>query len=167
MQFGIFDHLDDSGLPLSRHFEERLQLIEAYDRAGFYGYHLAEHHMTPLGYAPSPGVFLSAVAQRSPRLRLGPMVYLLPLYHPIRLIEEICMLDQMSNGRFQFGVGKGISPIEVGYYGVDPEQSARMFIEALGVLRGGLQTRRLAYGGKFYRFDNVPMEPEPLQKPHP
>ena len=56
MQFGIFDHLDDSGLPLSRHFEKRLQLIEAYDRAGFYGYHLAEHHNTPLGYAPSPGV---------------------------------------------------------------------------------------------------------------
>jgi hypothetical protein len=64
MHFGIFDHLDDSGLPLSRHFEERLQLIEAYDRAGFYGYHLAEHHNTPLGYAPSPGVFLAAVAHR-------------------------------------------------------------------------------------------------------
>jgi alkanesulfonate monooxygenase SsuD/methylene tetrahydromethanopterin reductase-like flavin-dependent oxidoreductase (luciferase family) len=62
MRFGIFDHLDDSGQPLSRHFEERLRLIEAYDRAGFYAYHLAEHHNTPLGYAPSPSVFLSAVA---------------------------------------------------------------------------------------------------------
>src|SRR5438067_704619 len=63
MQFGIFDHLDDSGVPLGRHFEDRLKLIEAYDRAGFYGYHLAEHHNTPLGYAPSPGVFLWAVAR--------------------------------------------------------------------------------------------------------
>ena len=62
MRFGIFDHLDDSGRPLGTHFEERLKLIEAYDRAGFYGYHLAEHHNTPLGYAPSPGLFLSAVA---------------------------------------------------------------------------------------------------------
>ena len=96
MRFGIFDHLDDGGVPLGQLFEERLQLIEAYDRAGFYGYHLAEHHATPLGYAPSPGVFLSAVAQRTRRLRFGPMVYLLPLYHPLRLIEEICMLDQMS-----------------------------------------------------------------------
>src|SRR6202048_3709413 len=76
MQFGIFDHLDDSGVPLGRHFEERLRLIEAYDRAGFYGYHLAEHHNTPLGYAPSPGVFLSAVAQRTRQLRFGPMVYI-------------------------------------------------------------------------------------------
>ena len=71
MRFGVFDHLDDSGLPLTRHFEERLKLIEGYDRAGFYGYHLAEHHNTPLGYAPSPGVFLAAVAQRTRRLRFS------------------------------------------------------------------------------------------------
>src|SRR6476661_4148236 len=116
MRFGVFDHLDDSGLPLTRRFEERLRLIEAYDRAGFYGYHLAEHHNTPLGYAPSPGLFLAAVAQRTERLKFGPMVYLLPLYHPLRLIDEICMLDQMSNGRFLYGVGRGISPIEVGFY---------------------------------------------------
>ena len=119
MRFGIFDHLDDGGVPLGQLFEERLKLIEAYDRAGFYGYHLAEHHATPLGYAPSPGVFLSAVAQRTRQLRFGPMVYLLPLYHPLRLIEEICMLDQMSGGRFLFGVGRGISPVEVGFFGVD------------------------------------------------
>jgi len=55
MRFGIFDHLDDGGVPIGQLFGERLQLIEAYDRAGFYGYHLAEHHATPLGYAPSPG----------------------------------------------------------------------------------------------------------------
>src|SRR6202171_5954934 len=109
MRFGIFDHLDDGGVPLSQLFEERLKLIEAYDRAGFYGYHLAEHHNTPLGYAPSPSVFLSAVAQRTTKLKFGPMVYLLPLYHPLRLIDEVCMLDQMSNGRFLYGVGRGIS----------------------------------------------------------
>ena len=119
MQFGVFDHLDDSGLPLAKHFENRLRLIEAYDRAGFFTYHLAEHHNTPLGYAPSPSVFLAAVAQRTKHLKFGPMVYLLPLYHPLRLIDEVCMLDQMSEGRFLYGVGRGISPIEVGFYGVD------------------------------------------------
>src|SRR3974377_2162261 len=111
MRFGIFDHLDDSGVPLAQHFEARLKLIETYDRAGFYGYHLAEHHNTPLGHSPSPGVFLSAVAQRTKRLKFGPMVYLLPLYHPLRLIDEICMLDQMSGGRFLYGVGRGISAV--------------------------------------------------------
>ena len=99
MKFGIFEHMDDSGTPVGRHFENRLSLIEVYDRYGFYGYHLAEHHGTPLGLAPSPGLFLAAVAQRTKRLRFGPLVYSLPLYHPIRLIEEICMLDQMSGGR--------------------------------------------------------------------
>src|SRR5438045_2473418 len=167
MKFGIFEHMDDSGIPVGRHFENRLSLIEAYDRYGFYAYHLAEHHGTPLGLAPSPGLFLAAVAQRTKRLRFGPLVYSLPLYHPIRLIEEICMLDQMSGGRFQFGVGKGISPIEVRYYGIDPDKLGQMFIEAFDVLMRGLQNRVLDFEGEFYRFKNVPLVLEPLQKPHP
>ncbi len=167
MQFGIFDHLDDSGTPLHRHFEDRLTLIEAYDRAGFYGYHLAEHHQTPLGYAPSPGVFLSAVAQRTRQLRFGPMVYLLPLYHPLRLIDEICMLDQMSNGRFLYGVGRGISPIEVGFYGVDFAKGAAQFREAYEIIRRGLTQDRLTFHGEFYDFDDVPMAMKTVQQPMP
>ena len=167
MRFGIFDHIDDSGVPLTQQFEERLKLIEAYDRAGFYGYHLAEHHATPLGYAPSPSVFLSAVAQRTRHLRFGPMVYLLPLYHPLRLIEEICMLDQMSGGRFLFGVGRGISPVEVGFFGVDFERGMQQFTEALEVIRLGLTHDVLTYDGEFYKFDGVPMVMKPAQRPHP
>ena len=86
MKFGIFDHMDNSGVSLGQQIEERLRLIEAYDRGGFHAYHLAEHHGTPLGLAPSPNVFLAAVAQRTKRLRFGPLVYMLPLYHPLRLI---------------------------------------------------------------------------------
>jgi alkanesulfonate monooxygenase SsuD/methylene tetrahydromethanopterin reductase-like flavin-dependent oxidoreductase (luciferase family) len=167
MRFGIFDHLDDSGQPLNRHFEQRLQLIEAYDRAGFYAYHLAEHHNTPLGYAPSPSVFLSAVAQRTKTLKFGPMVYLLPLYHPLRLIDEVCMLDQMSNGRFLYGVGRGISPIEVGFYGVDFATGAEQFRECFEVTRLGFTEDRLTFHGKFYDFDNVPVPMKPMQKPYP
>src|ERR1700740_2277095 len=154
MRFGIFDHLDDGGVPLGQLFEERLRQIEAYDRAGFYGYHLAEHHMTPLGYAPSPSVFLSAVAQRTQKLRFGPMVYLLPLYHPLRLIDEICMLDQMSGGRFLYGVGRGISPIEVGFYGVAFDNGTKQFREAFEVIRRGLTKERLTFHGEVHDFDN-------------
>lgn len=93
MKFGVFDHLDDAGVPHGELFAGRLKLAEAYDRAGFHAYHLAEHHGTPLGCAASPGLFLAALAQRTSRLRFGPMVYLLPFYHPLRLIEEVCMLD--------------------------------------------------------------------------
>jgi alkanesulfonate monooxygenase SsuD/methylene tetrahydromethanopterin reductase-like flavin-dependent oxidoreductase (luciferase family) len=167
MEFGIFDHLDRGDLPLKDFYEARLRLIEAYDRAGFYAYHLAEHHSTPLGMAPSPSVFLSAIAQRTRRLRFGPLVYALPLHHPLRLIEEICMLDQLSGGRLEIGFGRGSSPIEVSLYGVNAVDAQRIYTEALDLVLRGLTQRMLDFHGEFFSFDNVPMELEPLQKPHP
>jgi len=167
MKFGLFEHMDDSGIPLGRQFENRLKLLEACDRYGFYAYHLAEHHGTPLGLAPSPGVFLAAVAQRTKRLRFGPLAYSLPLYHPIRLIEEICMLDQMSGGRLEFGVGRGVSPFEVGFFGVNPADGARQFPEALRVIKQGLTSDELTFSGEFYNFKSVPMVLKPVQRPHP
>ena len=74
LDFGIFDHVDRSDLPLTDFYEQRLKLIEGYDRAGFRTYHCAEHHSTPLGMSPSPSLYLSAVAQRTKRLRFGPLV---------------------------------------------------------------------------------------------
>jgi alkanesulfonate monooxygenase SsuD/methylene tetrahydromethanopterin reductase-like flavin-dependent oxidoreductase (luciferase family) len=132
-----------------------------------YAYHLAEHHGTPLGLAPSPGLFLAAVAQRTKRLRFGPLAYSLPLYHPIRLIEEICMLDQMSGGRFELGVGRGVSPFEVGFFGVNPADGARQFPEALRAIKQGLTSDELTFSGEFYNFKNVPMVLKPVQRPHP
>ena len=167
MEFGVFDHLDRGDLPLKDFYEARLKLIEAYDQAGFYAYHVAEHHSTPLGMAPSPSVFLAAVAQRTRRLRFGPLVYALPLHHPLRLIEEICMLDQLSGGRLEIGFGRGSSPIEVGLYGQDPAKAQRIYAEALDLILQGLSQKTLNFHGEFFSFDHVPMELEPLQKPHP
>ncbi|HUK57750.1 MAG TPA: LLM class flavin-dependent oxidoreductase [Stellaceae bacterium] len=167
MEFGIFDHVDRNGLPLDQFYEMRLALTEAYDRLGFRSYHIAEHHATPLGMAPSPSIFLSAVAQRTKRLRFGPLVYLLPLYHPLRLAEEICMLDHMSHGRFELGVGRGVSPVEVGFYGVDPEARAALFAEALAALKAALTSERLDFTSEHWAFRDVPMELRPLQQPHP
>jgi alkanesulfonate monooxygenase SsuD/methylene tetrahydromethanopterin reductase-like flavin-dependent oxidoreductase (luciferase family) len=167
MKFGLFEHMDDSGVPLSRQFESRLSLLEACDRYGFYAYHLAEHHGTPLGLAPSPGLFLAAVAQRTKRLRFGPLAYSLPLYHPIRLIEEICMLDQMSGGRFELGVGRGVSPFEVGFFGVNPADGSRQFPEALRLIKQGLTSDELSFSGEFYNFHKVPMVLKPVQRPYP
>src|SRR5262244_2646691 len=143
MQFGVFDHLDLGAVALGEHYENRLKLIEAYDRLGIRTYHLAEHHATPLGMAPSPSVFLAAVAQRTKRLRFGPLVYTLSLHHPLRIVEEICMLDQMSGGRLELGVGRGISPYEVGYYGVDPTKAQAIYVEALAIILQGLTTQTL------------------------
>jgi alkanesulfonate monooxygenase SsuD/methylene tetrahydromethanopterin reductase-like flavin-dependent oxidoreductase (luciferase family) len=167
MKFGIFDHMDDAGVPLGELYAGRLRLAEAYDRSGFHAYHLAEHHGTPIGCAASPGLFLAALAQRTTRLRFGPMVYLLPFYHPLRLIEEICMLDQMSGGRFELGVGRGVSPFETAAYGLDFAQTQAMYHEAFQVLLKGLAADELTFDGKFYHFDKVRMVLHPVQRPHP
>jgi len=167
MEFGVFDHLDRNDLPLRDYYESRLQIIEAYDRLGFYAYHVAEHHSTPLGMAASPSVFLSAVAQRTRKLRFGPLVYALPLYHPLRMIEEICMLDQMSGGRLEIGFGRGSVPAELIYYGQNPEEAQQVYSEALELIIKGLTERTLTFRGQFFRFDAVPMELAPRQMPHP
>jgi alkanesulfonate monooxygenase SsuD/methylene tetrahydromethanopterin reductase-like flavin-dependent oxidoreductase (luciferase family) len=167
MEFGVFDHLDRNHLSLRDFYESRLKLITAYEAAGFYAYHVAEHHSTPIGMAPSPSVFLSAVAQRTRRLRFGPLVYALPLHHPLRLIEEICMLDQMSGGRLEIGFGRGSSPLEVQFYGQDPDQAHALYSEARELILQGLTHKKLDFHGAFFSFRDIPMELEPLQKPHP
>jgi alkanesulfonate monooxygenase SsuD/methylene tetrahydromethanopterin reductase-like flavin-dependent oxidoreductase (luciferase family) len=167
MKFGIFDHMDRGTVPLGEQYENRLKLIEAYERSGIHCYHLAEHHSTPLGMAPSPSVFLSAVAQRTRRLRFGPLVYTLPMYHPLRAAEEICMLDQLSGGRLEIGVGRGISPHELTYYGVDPKEAQARYVEELAIVLAALSGEALTFEGQFYSFRDVPIELTPVQKPHP
>jgi alkanesulfonate monooxygenase SsuD/methylene tetrahydromethanopterin reductase-like flavin-dependent oxidoreductase (luciferase family) len=167
VRFGLYDHVDRSGRPLWEFYEDRLRLAEAYDRLGYYALHIAEHHATPLGLSPSPSVFLSSVAQRTKRLLFGPLVYTLNLYHPMRLAEEICMLDHLSKGRLLMGVGRGISPFELGYFGGDPAVGHEMYVEALEVIRKYLTSETLDHEGRFFKFRDVPVELTPYQKPHP
>jgi alkanesulfonate monooxygenase SsuD/methylene tetrahydromethanopterin reductase-like flavin-dependent oxidoreductase (luciferase family) len=167
MQFGVFDHMDSSGEPLAELFENRLRLAEAYDRLGIHALHVAEHHSTPLGMSPSPSVFLALAAQRTKRLRIGPLVYTLPLYHPLRLAEEICTLDQLSGGRLELGVGRGVSPLEIASFGVDPAKSQAMYLEAYQVVMKALGSRSVSFRGEHYTFEDVPFILEPVQKPHP
>src|SRR6201987_3280004 len=152
IEFGLFDWIDRSAAPLHQLYKERLQLLAAADEAGFFCYPLAEPHATPLGMAPSPALFLTAATQRTRRIRLGPLVYLLPLYDPLRLIEEVAMLDQLSGGRLELGVGRGVSPYELRNFGVDPENSRAMFDEALAVLLAGLTQERLNFAGRHYNY---------------
>ena len=167
IEFGIFDHLDMRAEPLSRTYAERITIVQAAEAAGFRGYHLAEHHGTPLGAAPSPGIFLAALAQATSTIRIGPLVYLVPLYIPLRLIEEICMLDNLSNGRLEVGLGRGVSPIEVAFFGVDPDDAMEMFIEGVDLIIKGLNCTRLTFKGKHYQYKDVPMAVQAEQSPLP
>lgn len=166
-RFGIFDHLDDDGTELGPFLERRLRLVELFEWAGFYGFHLAEHHSTPLGRVPSPSVFLAAAIQRTKRIRLGPLVYVLPLHHPLRLYEEICMLDHLSGGRLMVGVGRGGAPFEHQRYGIDPTVASAMYHEAFEVLMRAFETEVLDFDGKFFHYKDYLVQEKPVQRPHP
>jgi alkanesulfonate monooxygenase SsuD/methylene tetrahydromethanopterin reductase-like flavin-dependent oxidoreductase (luciferase family) len=167
MKIGLFDHVEYGERPLTTLFDERLRFAEAADAAGFYCLHVAEHHATPLNMVPVPGVYLGAVARATKRMRLGPLVYLLPLYSPLRLIEEICMLDHLSYGRLDVGVGRGVSPYELKFHKVEHDQSREIFIDAYKCISLGLTTDMLSYAGEHFVYENVPIALRPLQEPHP
>jgi alkanesulfonate monooxygenase SsuD/methylene tetrahydromethanopterin reductase-like flavin-dependent oxidoreductase (luciferase family) len=167
MKIGLFDHVEHDGRPLSTLFDERLTFVQAADEAGIYCLHVAEHHATPLNMVPVPGVYLGAVARATKRIRLGPLVYLLPLYSPLRLIEEIAILDHLSYGRLEVGVGRGVSPFELKYHKVEHDESRDIFIDAFDCISAGLTTDTLNYEGPHYKYADVPIALHPLQQPHP
>jgi alkanesulfonate monooxygenase SsuD/methylene tetrahydromethanopterin reductase-like flavin-dependent oxidoreductase (luciferase family) len=167
IKFGVFDWIDRNQLALPELYEQRLRLVECAEQCGFYCYHIAEHHASPLNMTPSPNLFLAAAAQRTERIRLGTLVYVLPVYNPLRLAEEICMLDNLSRGRLDVGVGRGISPIELSFFNLDVAESRAMFREALDALVIALSTGKLSYEGRHFSFKNVELKIEPCQRPYP
>ena len=167
LDFGLFDWIEwDKSAP-NDIFENRLRMLEYADHSGFHSYHLAEHHLTPLSVSPSPAVFLAAAAQRTSKLRLGPLVFLLPFHNPIRLYHEICMLDNLSNGRLDLGVGRGVSPIEAEKFDVDLDISWEVFNEQMDMFTNGFTTGLLNYKGKHYNYEDLELWIRPYQKPYP
>ena len=170
LKFGVFDHIEPvSNMALNEVYRLRMQQIELLDQKGFYAYHLAEHH-TPAVHslAPSQNVFLAAASQRTSQIKLAPCVYVLPLHHPLRLIEEISMLDHLSNGRVEIGVGRG-GVMEAFFWGQDDDsdKNYQRYLETLEVIKKGLSSENLNYQGQFHQYDNLPMRLEPIQKPYP
>ena len=98
---------------------------------------------------------------------MGPLVYLLPLVSPLRMIDEICMLDHLTHGRAEIGVGRGVSPFELKYHKIEHDQSRDIFIDAYRCIAQGLTTDELTYKGPHYEYENVPIALRPLQQPHP
>ncbi len=159
----VFDHIDNRGEPVAKLFRDRLEFAAAAEDAGFAAYYVAEHHCTPLGHAASPNVLLAALAQRTSRIRIGSMVHVLPAYNPLRLYEELCMLDHLSDGRLDVGVGRGASPFETSMFGIVNQQSRFIFEEALHVLRTAMTSDTLSHRGEFFKYYDVPLTMKPLQ----
>ena len=149
MEFGLFDHIEGiPGTSMHQLLRDRIELVKLLDANGFSGYHVAEHHGTDLCLAPNQEIFLAAAAEATTRIRLGPMVKLLPLHHPLRVIEDICVLDQLTGGRVDYGVGRGIAPIEHFWFDGDWFNSHDRFDEALASDPSGIANRQSRPGGR-------------------
>ena len=167
--FGIFDHIEDiPGTSTPQLLKDRLDLIKMADEAGFAGFHLAEHHGSDLCMAPNQEVFIAAASQVTKNIRLGPMVKLLPLHHPVQIIEDMCVVDNLTNGRLDFGVGRGVAPIEHYWMGSNWPESKDRFVDTLGIICNAFATGEISSeDSKFYDFPTMPMSTKPVQNPIP
>ena len=167
MRYGMFDQIEVSGPPLHELYRQHLAFVRAADEAGFERYHKSEHHMIRLDAIPQMGLFFAAAAQHTTRIRFASLVYLLPFHHPIRLAEEIASLDHLLEGRYDVGVGRGISLPEHELWGLETDRINDNFDETLAVVRAAMTTDSLTFHGKKYHFDDLPIILRPYQQPHP
>ncbi len=148
-------------------YERALQRIEIMDRTGYDAVWLAEHHFHSFSVCPSVHMMGVHVAARTRRLRIGTAVSLAAFYHPLRLAEEVALLDVLSGGRVNWGAGRGFDRTEFAAFGVLQEESAARFQEAVDVVLRAWTEDRLTYEGRYFRCDGIEVLPKPLQKPHP
>jgi alkanesulfonate monooxygenase SsuD/methylene tetrahydromethanopterin reductase-like flavin-dependent oxidoreductase (luciferase family) len=166
-EFGIFDSISLGDSAPGPVLASRLDFAVAAEAAGISHYHVTEHHGTPLSVCPAPNLFLAALSQRTSTLRIGALVYVLPAYEPLRLAEEIAILDQLTHGRLDVGVGSGVSPYELAYFGIEAGQARARYAETLDVLTRALATGRMTHTGTLLRDYDVELSVRPVQQPHP
>lgn len=152
---------------LSRVYRRALERIAIMDRSGYDAVWLTEHHFTDYSVCPSIPVIGTFAAARTSRLRIGTGVCLAGFYHPLRLAEEIALLDVLSGGRVNWGAGRGFDPNEFAAFGVPVEESHARFRETVEIVLAAWTHDRLTYTGEFFSFDGVEVLPKPLQRPHP
>ncbi len=168
LEFGMFDWIESSEAAPCDIFEHRLQLAEAADRAGFFGWHIAEHQGTPLSIDVSPALILASAIQRTQQLRLGALTFCLPWYSPYRFYNEVCMLDQLSRGRIELGVGRGISVYESAYYGIKSiDESRERYRETLDIFMAACRSEVLNHDGKYFSYRDLELYNHPYQRPYP
>lgn len=143
------------------------EVVEA-ERMGYHAVWLAEaHFLSRFSLMPAPMMLLAAIAEHTSRLRLGLAVNLLPLHHPVRLAEESATLDLLSQGRVEFGAGRGAFFSNYRGYEIDYASSRERFTEGLEFIRQAWLQPRLSFRGKFFNADDIEVVPKPLQRPHP
>src|SRR5438445_1924018 len=169
MEFGMFHEFPSMpGRGETEMFDEAMAQVDAAERWGLDVMWLAEIHFAPeRTYLSSPLSIASAVAARTSRMKIGIAVQVLPLCHPLRLAEEAATVDQISQGRLIFGVGRSGLPRTYEDYGISYAESRDRFAEVLDIVEQAWSRPVVSYEGKYYSFKNIAVAPKPLQKPLP
>jgi alkanesulfonate monooxygenase SsuD/methylene tetrahydromethanopterin reductase-like flavin-dependent oxidoreductase (luciferase family) len=157
----------DRSIPLNSIYDMALERFVIMDRAGYDAVWLAEHHFSGFSVCPSVHMMGVMAAARTRRLRIGTAVSLAPFYNPLRLAEEVALLDVLSGGRVNWGAGRGFERSEFQAFGIPGEESAPRFHETVDIVLKAWTQDKLSYKGKYYSYDGVEVLPKPLQAPHP
>jgi probable F420-dependent oxidoreductase len=170
MLFGLttdFRNPPDSGRTTAEVYADIIEHMVWAESLGFGAAYIFEHHFTGDGYIPSPMVAATAIAARTKRIRIGPDIAILPLYDPIRVAEDGAVLDVISNGRLDFGVGLGYRPPEYAGYGLDLKTRGARADEALQIIRRLWMGETVTFRGKHFNVDGACLTPRPVQQPNP
>jgi alkanesulfonate monooxygenase SsuD/methylene tetrahydromethanopterin reductase-like flavin-dependent oxidoreductase (luciferase family) len=171
MKLGLFDHMQKHDQPSRSYVElykNHLEVLERADEAGMDFYFVAEHHFD-IGFSecPSPGAFLGAASQRTRKIRLGALVYVLPLWNPVRVAEELALLDNLTEGRLECGFGAGSGPFTFRAYNISWEEKREMTLEALQVIKGIWTNDTFSFDGRYFKCKDIDLSIPLVQKPHP
>jgi alkanesulfonate monooxygenase SsuD/methylene tetrahydromethanopterin reductase-like flavin-dependent oxidoreductase (luciferase family) len=167
MRFGLFSLMQRLGTPYTALFDEHLTEIVHAEGLGFEEAWFAEHHYNNDAVTPAPNLLVAALSQRTARLRLGNMINVLPFHQPAQLAEELALLDHLTHGRLNVGIGRGSRRTEWLRFGLTPEQVNERFSEAIEIIQGLWTQEPFSYHGKHYRLENLRLRPGVLQQPHP
>ncbi len=170
MRFGLttdFRNPLDSGRTTAAVYADIIDHMVWAESLGFDAAYIFEHHFTGDSYIPSPMVAATAIAARTKRMRIGPDIAILPLYDPVRVAEDGAVLDVISNGRLDFGVGLGYRPDEYAGYGLDLQKRGARANEALQIIRRLWQGETVTFHGKHFNIDGAKLTPRPVQQPNP
>ena len=169
LEFGVWDQMQTYEVFQAHSaadvYEKHIQQAQLMERVGFEYYWTLEHQGSYVGAVTSPSVFLTAVAQHTERIRLGTMIWQLPFHNPIRLAEEVAMLDHLSRGRVEFGAGVGVHEHEFIRWGMSFYDRQEMGDEAMDIIEMAWTGEPVTYHGKFYDFEEALVHPVPFQKP--
>jgi len=168
MRFGFFDQLPcPDGFTERQRYKDILAQIDLADTLGFDTAWLGEiHFIRQFSILSDPLMTLAAAAQRTHRIRLGTAVTLLPLHSPIKIAEEAAICDILSDGRLEFGVGRGIAR-HYPSYGIPPEESRGRFNEALDFIIAAWTNETFSFAGRYFQARDLALVPRPVQTPHP